>query len=334
MRGSSELIKATTLTGFSTLVKELNADPRTLMAKARISPLLLENPDSYIPFKDYCRLMELAAQTTKIPEFGLLLGEKQNLSTLGIIGLALQQAQSHAEAMDLYSRYFHMHNQCATISMSSTGGISQLTHTTNTVEHYPHTQAKLKSLCTVVSVLRLQYGESWHPIKVCFDFSPIGNRRTMSKILRSPIAYDQPESCVLFQTQSVDASFSGPNKNSFLQSILHHYLDTMNDRVGHDLSSRVIELIKTTLMTGQCNKEKISEILSLNPRTLQRRLALENTDFRSLLNSVRKDAAQHYLLSTNLSVTEIAEILGYRDLSAFSRAFKHWYGVSPQDWLR
>ena len=48
--------------------------------------------------------------------------------------------------------------------------------------------------------------------------------------------------------------------------------------------------------------------------------------------STRKDAAIQYLEESSISITELSDILGYKEMSVFSRAFKKWYGVSPQNY--
>ncbi|MCP4753570.1 MAG: helix-turn-helix transcriptional regulator [Proteobacteria bacterium] len=72
--------------------------------------------------------------------------------------------------------------------------------------------------------------------------------------------------------------------------------------------------------------------MMLGPRTLQRRLQAQKFTFRQLVDKVRKENALHYLQQTDLTMGQIAYGLGYSELSAFTRAFKRWFGVSPSKW--
>lgn len=330
----SELIRATTLRGFESLVCELGGEPGKILKDSGISPFLLSMPESFIHFQSYCQLMELAAEQTATPEFGLLLGEKQNLSTLGAMGVAVQQSPSQTEAMDIFRRYFHTHNQCASISVRVYEGVTQLTHTTVTASQYIHTQAKMKSISLAVSILRLMHEKNWRPIEVWFDFSPIGDKRVFEKILGAPVVFDQPESCVSFQSTHIKKLFSNADSDPTLRRILLNHLNTQASEHNVDLSTQVTKFLQATLPSGDCSKEKTAASLSMSPRTLQRKLAEENATFRGLLDAARKNLVQHYLAETELSMTEISEIVGYKDISAFSRAFKHWYGVAPQTWRK
>ncbi|MCW3117186.1 MAG: AraC family transcriptional regulator, partial [Chitinophagaceae bacterium] len=87
------------------------------------------------------------------------------------------------------------------------------------------------------------------------------------------------------------------------------------------------------LMSSGCK-----DILSLNdlsanfnssPRTIQRRLKKENTTFQKLAEEVMTYFAKEALQKGDFATKEIAYMLGYNELSAFSRAFKRWTGQSP-----
>lgn len=76
---------------------------------------------------------------------------------------------------------------------------------------------------------------------------------------------------------------------------------------------------------------EVAAALALHPRTLRRRLADEGVDFASLAEEVRRAVAEELLLTTNLSLEEIASRLGYSEPSAFTRAFKRWQGMAPRE---
>ena len=67
----------------------------------------------------------------------------------------------------------------------------------------------------------------------------------------------------------------------------------------------------------------------MSPRTLQRKLRLEQSSFADVLDRTRKHFASCYLQERGLQLTEIAYLLGFSEQSAFTRAFQRWYGVSP-----
>ena len=71
--------------------------------------------------------------------------------------------------------------------------------------------------------------------------------------------------------------------------------------------------------------------LQVNLRTLQRHLAIEGVTYEQLIDDIRKDLAEDLLKTTNLTVEEVAIQLGYSEVSAFSRAFKRWKGISPRN---
>lgn len=69
--------------------------------------------------------------------------------------------------------------------------------------------------------------------------------------------------------------------------------------------------------------------LGMNERVLRRRLVNEGLGFRELLDRVRQDLCALYLLEGQRAIGEIALLLGYSEISAFTRAYKRWYGVAP-----
>jgi AraC-like DNA-binding protein len=76
----------------------------------------------------------------------------------------------------------------------------------------------------------------------------------------------------------------------------------------------------------------VSEILGMNPRTLQRRLAGEGGEFGRLLNEARRDLAMRYLENRSVPLSRVAGLLGYTRQSSFSRWFGEAFGMSPSAW--
>lgn len=75
---------------------------------------------------------------------------------------------------------------------------------------------------------------------------------------------------------------------------------------------------------------ELANMTNLSARTLKRKLQTEGTSFRELLANSRSGIASDMLRNSDSSISEIAERLGFSDLSTFSQTFKRWYGMSPR----
>ena len=80
---------------------------------------------------------------------------------------------------------------------------------------------------------------------------------------------------------------------------------------------------------ADCSREEVARLTLLSQRTLQRRLAEAGTSFQDLRDRVRADIALKYLRQSSLQAAQIAEILGYSEPAAFTRAFRRQHGLTP-----
>lgn len=100
------------------------------------------------------------------------------------------------------------------------------------------------------------------------------------------------------------------------------------------LEARFCDRVRACLMeflaSGHCSMADVAQRLAVSPRTLQRRLQAEETNFQQELSHLRTDLANQYLINTHYSSTEIAFLLGYNNASSFFRAFHTWTGTTPE----
>ncbi len=90
--------------------------------------------------------------------------------------------------------------------------------------------------------------------------------------------------------------------------------------------------IAAQLMQGRATLALLAERHQLSARSLQRRLAANGHSFSQLLDEVRRELAQRYLRQPELSLTDVAFLLGFSEQSNFNHAFKLWFGDSPAAW--
>ena len=109
-------------------------------------------------------------------------------------------------------------------------------------------------------------------------------------------------------------------------AILHAYVTEL-DCSG--IVSRVKALIIDHLPSGAPSAETVAKDAYMSARTLQRKLADAGTSYSDVLESVRRELAEQYLADPARSLSEISFLLGFSELSAFSRAFRRWRGQAP-----
>jgi len=80
--------------------------------------------------------------------------------------------------------------------------------------------------------------------------------------------------------------------------------------------------------------DAVAAHLHMSPRTLNRRLKAIGTSYKEIVSDSRKQQAFKYLSGNNLTIDQIANHLGYKDPSNFSKAFKHWTGQSPSEFRK
>lgn len=102
--------------------------------------------------------------------------------------------------------------------------------------------------------------------------------------------------------------------------------------VDASYAAKVRSVLVELLPLGDCSIEKVAEKFCVSPRTLQRKLKNEDTNYQQQLNHCRELLAKHYLKETQTTITEIAFLLGFEDPSSFSRAFHTWTGQSPDSY--
>jgi AraC-like DNA-binding protein len=101
-----------------------------------------------------------------------------------------------------------------------------------------------------------------------------------------------------------------------------------------ELMNRLRQVLMETLQDGEPTCERMATLIGISERTLNRRLQERGTNYKSLLTDLRKQLVAGYLADAQLSLPDIAHLLGYSEQSALTRAFKGWFGVTPLRYRR
>jgi len=121
---------------------------------------------------------------------------------------------------------------------------------------------------------------------------------------------------------------------------LNEYLDQVplqwfRKQSYHDTySAKVIRVLENALLEKETHLGSVASTLNMSARTLRRKLIAEGCRFQQLKDNMRRDKAINLLEQAELTIAQIGLAIGFTELATFSRAFKHWTGVSPSTYRR
>jgi AraC-like DNA-binding protein len=98
------------------------------------------------------------------------------------------------------------------------------------------------------------------------------------------------------------------------------------------LTADLRRLLRTELLRDTCSAAAVARLFSMHRRTLNRHLRMEGLAFRQAVNEVRFEIACELLANTDMTLSQVAAVLRYSELSAFTRAFRRWSGQTPSAW--
>ena len=167
------------------------------------------------------------------------------------------------------------------------------------------------------------------PAGVRTEVPPPADLQSYQDAFKCPLRFNAPLNALLFAP--TDVTLSLPTANAQLAGVHERIASEHLQRRDHaQTCHRTRAVIIRHLQDGEPRRPKIAAMLGMSERTLQRRLTAEGTSFQLLLDDTRRELARHYLGQRNVSLADIAYLLGFNNQSSFFRASRRWFGSSPR----
>jgi len=331
MSGRISTVRSASIRGFSELVSELGGDPEALLSLASLSSCILIDEDQLIPSSSLNQLLELSAEKLNCESFGLQLSQKQELTILGPVALIINQASTLAEGLRDLQRYLPIHSQAGKVESSIEGK----TLTIRYIPQIPGGQSTRQlvnlTMGVAMNIFRLLSNKQWNPHRLFFCHDTPKELRRYQTIFQAPLSFNQEFNGATIDTSVLEIPVGFGS--SSLQKYVNDYLLTLEQSYPENIEDQIMALMRRLLSTDSCTQEQIANFMNMHPRVLQRRLKDAGTSYQKLLTNTRKEISKRYLEESSISITELSDILGYKESSVFSRAFKRWFGMSPQKFV-
>jgi len=328
---TTELIRAASLTSFPEVARSLGLKPEALLSDVGIDRRALDDPEMRISAPAFGRLLELAARQSKVEAFGLRMGETRSVAILGPIGLLLREEPTVRHAIRSLARYLFLHNEALMLHLDEIEDQAVVSLEIRLVKQMPFRQGIELSIAVLYRILRSLIGPGWQPI-VCLAHDPPAHRDVHHRVLGPRVDFRCNYNGVIFSAHDLDRPV--PGANPVFAEHARRYLQSLMDRYGDTMETKLRELVRVQLSSGRCTVERVAHQVGCDRRTLQRKLAQEQVTFNEILDSVRRELAVRLLQNRDANLDLASDMLGFSSVSAFSRWFLGAFGKRPSEWRR
>ncbi|MEV6697481.1 AraC family transcriptional regulator ligand-binding domain-containing protein [Streptomyces sp. NPDC051453] len=322
------LIRGTSLQGFPELVTELGADPAPLLAAAGVAREAVGSHDVFVGYRNLVTAVESAALATGAADFGRRLALKQGLEILGPLAAAARTAPTTGKAFQAVHRSMALYSPAIVLPVDQPPGADHVRLRFEiAVDGLPaHRQVTELSLAATVRAFRLIIGPDFTPISLHLPHDALVPEAEYRRYFGCPVRFAEPFSGFLVRPDDLNRPL---RSDSAVHDVVQQYLSSITPGfTGGNVTGPVRMLVRRLLPAGNLDRDMIAAHLSLHPRTLQRRLAVEETTFADLVDSVRREEAERYLRDTDMPMGRMAGLLGYSEQSVLTRACRRWFGAS------
>ncbi|ANQ23770.1 hypothetical protein BA893_19225 [Vibrio natriegens] len=332
-KSSHSTVLSSVVSGFVNYTQNQGVDVYNILERSALSIELLESPNNPAPLGSLIKAFDLAAYETQNDNFGLWLGNMYAPEELGIWGYVGLTSNTLRDALHNMVDFFPYYQGKSSLKLSSYQGKISIEYTLLDGSILSKRHDAELTLGIIMNVIRRACGSNWSPLEVHFKHPAPQAWREHSRAFNSEIYFNQIENAIILEPTDLNRPMPGADPH-LLQILIQSFksLWLMQPLAKTSLTERVKSTIVDVLPNEIPKLENIADNMNMPSWTLKRKLKQENRTFSSLLDEVRKELADNYLMTSELSMSQISEKLGYKETSSFSHSFSRWYDCSPKDW--
>jgi AraC-like DNA-binding protein len=309
--------------------KRHGIDTAPLIESAGLTADLIVDPSARLGVANQIKFVELVAAALGDELFGFNLVRDFDFREVGLLYYVAASADTLGSALSRVERYIKIQNDGVRLKVSR-GKTVRLRLAYVGVPRHTDVHQIGAMIALLIRVGRHLTGQPLKPVVVRLMHRISGDKPKLEKFLDSTIE----DGAGVDEIELPAASWHLPIVSA--DPHLHRLCVTSCEEAlaqratkRSPLKVRVENAIASLLPHGQARHDVVAAKLGMSPRTLARRLAAEGSSFAAILAETRAALADRYLADRSLAISQIAWLLGYAEIGAFTRAFQRWTGMVP-----
>jgi len=311
------------------LIAKLDIDLPHVMAVAGLPVDALNSPEHRVPLQAIGRLFDAATDMSGQHDLGLRLGSMVRLDDLGIIGDLARNAATLDEALRFMVAYQHLNSEGDLVFVARHDPIVEVGYAI----YYPGVKGVDQmcdyALAALFTVLRELAGSQWLPSEVFLPHASPPQALQYENLFGGAPHFNAEFCSLRFPAYWLNHPVEGADPAQRRRA-----LDGVQQAADADLLQQVCRALRQLMLSNRSSGDDVADMLSMNRRTLNRRLRERGTTFQHVLDSVRCEVARQLLVHSQLPLEDVAASLGYAGASPFMRSFRRWTGSSPGDFRK
>jgi AraC-like DNA-binding protein len=300
-----------------------------LLAQAGLTTGQIEDSNSRFPAQSQVTLLQLAADALRDDLLGFHLGRDSELREVGLLYYVLASSNTLGESLQRADRYSSLNNEGIALHIGGKRATSLAFEYIGIDRRSDRHQIEYL-LTGVIRICRQLTGRELRPhrVRIVHRHSQAATELNTFLGCEVELGSDADEIQFSKDVEEMPVVSGDPHLNSLLVKFCEEALSKRAARGS--LRRNVENAISLLLPHGKAHVGDVAAELGMSRRTLGRRLASEGLTFAGVLADLRVDLAERQLRDGNLTISQIAWLLGYREISGFTHAFKRWTGKTPR----
>ncbi|MPR10412.1 AraC family transcriptional regulator [Microvirga tunisiensis] len=311
-------------------LREFGLDPEPIIRAAGLDPSLFEDGTNLIPHRALGRLLALSVARTLCRHFGLLVGCRATILSLGLVGRLMLHSETFGDALRGLVAHLGVQDRVVVPSLDVAGDTAVFSHAVYQPGMESGDQITDGSIACAVNAIRALLGADWAPSEVLLPRGRPVDMEPYRRHFRAPVRFDQEMAALVFPSHCLEHRIAGADP--LLRTMLEERISQLKGAQGCEFSDDIRRLLRVRLTGDRCSADDIAELLTIHRRTLSRRLKDGGAGYRGITNEIRFEIARQLLRDTEVPLGQIAAALDYSEASAFTRAFRRWSGETPTAW--
>lgn len=324
------LVRAAALTNFFEVAAALRLNTQPLLRQARLSRMLIDDPEQRIAVDACVALLEAAADASACPTFGLRMAESRQLSDFGMMSLLISHQPTLRAALDTIVRYRHLVNESVAIFVEDGGKVVIIRQ--EVVLDAPSRQATELAIGVVFRMCRALLGAHWHPLSVNFTHAPPLDMQVHRRLFGCALEFGAEFNGIVCLKADLDAP--NPTGDPAMARHAQRFVESLPPVNAPSIARDVRHAVYLMLPMGRATSDAIAQGLGLSLRTMQRQLDDTGVSFTDIVCDVRRELAQRYVANPAYSLLRVSELLGYGSAASFTRWFSAQFGQAPNAWRK